>query len=234
MKTLIALFLISPLLCFSQEPEQKGQQPQSFKISIFTAFEKQGFEEVGSINSIDFVTFDKYGPSLNYGADFQLSRQIFKDFQLNYGLGFNFTSHSLDYYLLTSSSSDYQGFANEMNNGYYLSAPISIYFHKKDSKRFYFSPGLEIKPQILIYKKSEITHDNYVYDYLYFPGSEFNTFVPKLSLDFSFGYEINNNLHLLTGLFFENNPKYYKEDISNIFFRPVSFGIKIAINRINF
>jgi hypothetical protein len=229
MKTLTILFLIIPLVCFSQQPDQKIGKSLNLKISAFTVFEKQSYQENASNGYSQVLIMDKYGPSYNYGVNFQLSNRIFQNFELDYGLGVSITSHNFDYSLSSSSFTDYLGFANEKNHGYYLTAPVSFYFHKDQSKNFFFSPGIIIKPQILLIKQSEITPFNYVYGFLDAPGSEFKWFVTKVSLDLSLGYKINDRLNLMTGLIIENNPKYYSEHKSEIFFFPISIGFRVAV-----
>jgi hypothetical protein len=234
MKSLSLLFLIIPIVCLSQQPDQKDRKPLNLKISTFFVFENQGYQEEASDDPwATYYVMDKTGPSYNYGANFQLSNRVFSNFELDYGLGVSITSHNFDYSLSYSSSSDYIGFANEKNHGYYITSPVSLYYHKKQSKNFFFSPGIVIRPQFLLFKNSEITPYNYVYNFLYSPGSDFKTFVPKVTLDLSMGFRINEKLNLLTGFIIENNPKYYDESKSEIFFLPISIGFKIAVSLTN-
>ena len=198
MKTLTLLFLILPLVCFSQQPDQKNEKSLNLKISTFLLFEKQVYQENAIDESAQILIMDKTGPSYNYGVNFQLSNQIFSNLELDYGLGVNITSHNFDYSLSASSFSDYLGFANERNHGYYITAPVSLYYHKNKTKRFFFSPGITIRPQFLIFKQSDITPYNYVYDFLESPGSEFKSFIAKVSLDLSVGYKIKDQFNLLT------------------------------------
>jgi hypothetical protein len=198
MKALTLLILIMPFVCFSQQPDQKVKAPFALKITVFNGFEKQGYQEPASNGYAAILIMEKYGPSINYGANFQLSNRILKNFEFDYGLGLSITGQNFDYSLPTSSSSDFLGFANEKNHGYYLSGPISLYFHKKQSKNFFFSPGIIIKPQFLLFKQSKITPYNYVYDFLNSPGSEFISFVPKYTADLSFGYKISDHYNILT------------------------------------
>jgi hypothetical protein len=233
MKTLTVLFLINPLVCFSQQPDQKTGKSLNLKISTFTVFEKQGYQENASNGYAQVLIMDKTGPSYNYGANFQLSNRIFSNFELDYGLGVSITSHSFDYSQSYSSSTDYLGFANEKNHGYYIIAPISLYYHKNQSKNFFFSPGIVVKPQFLLFKQSEITPYNYVYGFLDSPGSGFKTFVPKMTVDLSIGYKINERFNLMTGFIIESNPKYYDEPKSEIFFLPISAGFRVAVTLTN-
>ena len=233
MKPLTVLFLIIPFVCFSQQPDQKERKSLNLKISTFTVFEKQGYQENASNGYAQVLIMEKTGPSYNYGANFQLSNRILSSFEFDYGLGVSITSHNFDYSLPASSLTDYLGFANEKNHGYYLTAPISFYYHKNQSKSFFFSPGIILKPQILLFKQSKITPYNYVYDFLSSPGSEFKTFVPKVTLDFSFGYKINERYNILTGFIIENNPRYYNEPKSEIFFGTISLGFRIAVTLTN-
>jgi hypothetical protein len=230
MKALTILLLIIPFVCYSQQPDQNVKTSPALKISLFTGFEKQGYQETASNGYAALLIMEKYGSSINYGANFQLSNRILKNFEFDYGLGFSITNHNFNYSLPTSSLSDYLGFANEKNHGYYLSGPISIYYHKKQSKNFFFSPGIIIKPQILLFKQSKITPYNYVYDFLSYPGSEFITFVPKYTVDLSVGYKISDQYNILTGFYIENNSKYYEEIKSEMFFREFSFGFKLAVS----
>ena len=50
-------------------------------------------------------------------------------------------------------------------------------------------------------------------------------------LDLALGFKINEDYSILTDFFVTNNSKYYKEEISNIFFRDLSFGLKLALQR---
>ncbi|MEI8224349.1 MAG: hypothetical protein WCG82_00300 [Bacteroidota bacterium] len=112
-----------------------------------------------------------------------------------------------------------------------MEGPLNLYYHKKNYKRFYISPGIGITPRILLFKQSSLTVINSNYEDIISPGSDFRLFVPKVSLDLALGFKINKGYSILTDFFVTNNSKYYKEEISNIFFRDLSFGLKLALQK---
>ena len=227
--TLLISFL--PLLINSQNVENRERLRPPLKITVFGTIEKQGYLEYADFGWASYAIIDKYGTSHNYGINLQLTKPIWIFFQFDFGVGLSKTDHIFSYSLLTSSHSDYIGFAKEKNHGYYLESPFNIYYHKKNSKRFYISPGIGITPRILLFKQSSLTAINSNYEDLVSPGSNFRLFVPKVSLDLALGFKINEDYSILTDFFVTNNSKYYKEEISNIFFRDLSFGLKLALQR---
>ena len=227
--TLLISFL--PLLINSQNVENRERLRYPLKITVFGILEKQGYQEYADFGWASNVIIDKYGPSHNYGINMQLTKPILDFLQFDFGVGLSKTDHLFSYSLLTSSHSDFLGFAKEKNHGYYLEGPLNIYYHKKNSKRFYFSPGIGITPRILLFKQSSLTAINSNYEDLVSPGSDFRLFVPKVSLDMALGFKINEDYSILTDFFITNNSKYYKEEISNIFFRDLSFGLKLALQK---
>jgi hypothetical protein len=227
--TLLISFL--PLLINSQNVENRERLRYPLKITVFGALEKQGYQEYADFGWAAYAIIDKYGPSRNYGINLQLTKPIRNFLQFDFGVGLSKTDHLFSYSLMTSSHSDFYGFVKENNHGYYLESPLNLYYHKKNSKRFYISPGIGITPRILLFKQSSLTAINSNYEDIISPGSDFRLFVPKVSLDLALGFKINKGYSILTDFFVTNNSKYYKEEISNIFFRDLSFGLKLALER---
>jgi|WetSurMetagenome_2_1015567.scaffolds.fasta_scaffold09955_5 hypothetical protein len=224
----VLIFLLGSVIGYSQVSTNKKSNTIPIKISFFSSFGRQGYQESILINEIEFKIADKYGPVKNFGVDFQSYKNICKKCQINYGFGINVINQHLNYYIVTPFLANYFDSASENNLGFYFTVPVSFNIIKHLNNKITLLPEFEYKAQILISAKSTTSNYNTVFYSFYSHGSNFRRFSNKLSLSLLLEYKIRDRKYINGGLIIENNPQIYKDKFSSYFFKPLILGTKIG------